>query len=225
MFRKDTLLILEALKKIRGVVKEQDENMLDYDPMMDNSEEDIDISYEDDSEEDILNDDNDIEEEEEENSDEMDIIESLQVLLSSEYVLAIKTHSFHWNVIGSTFSSFHDMWGSQYQKILGITDEIAERIRQLNEIPISNMSEFLDLSEISEVQGSLETGEEQSSQLISDHETLSDLCDELIEQAEEESDDATMDLAIQTKKYHEKILWMLKSIVPVGPDDSDIDEM
>ena len=55
----------------------------------------------------------------------------LNRLLADEVVLGTKTRNYHWNVTGPHFHDLHKLFGSQYDALDGIMDEMAERARAL----------------------------------------------------------------------------------------------
>ena len=47
-----------------------------------------------------------------------DIAQGLSVLLADSYTLYLKTHNFHWNVVGPMFQALHLMFETQYTCLL-----------------------------------------------------------------------------------------------------------
>ena len=60
-----------------------------------------------------------------------DIVAGLARVLADTYTLYLKTHNFHWNVIGPQFNDLHAMFMVQYTEMWAAVDLIAERIRAL----------------------------------------------------------------------------------------------
>ena len=80
-----------------------------------------------------------------------DIAKSLTRVLGNSYVLYVKTHSYHWNVTGPNFHALHNLFEEQYRQIWASLDDIAERIRALDEYaPVSArvMAEALESVDI-----------------------------------------------------------------------------
>jgi starvation-inducible DNA-binding protein len=46
-------------------------------------------------------------------------------------MLYLKTHGFHWNVVGPQFEPLHTLFQAQYTELAAAIDEIAARIRAL----------------------------------------------------------------------------------------------
>ena len=51
-------------------------------------------------------------------------IKTLDVLLSNEMVLYVKTRKFHWNVCGNSFIELHVLFEDQYKELEAIIDEV-----------------------------------------------------------------------------------------------------
>ena len=57
----------------------------------------------------------------------------LNALLADEVVLGAKARNCHWNVTGPHFHDLHKLFGSQYDALNGIMDEMAERAHAILE--------------------------------------------------------------------------------------------
>jgi starvation-inducible DNA-binding protein len=78
----------------------------------------------------------------------LDIVECLNAVLANEYSLFTKTLNYHWNITGPRFHSLHTFLEGQYQELLLIMDEVAERVRVLDERPISTIKGMVSHMEI-----------------------------------------------------------------------------
>lgn len=138
------------------------------------------------------------------------IAEKLHDVLADTFVLYFKTHSFHWNVTGPHFHSLHEMFEEQYTELWEATDEIAERIRQLGEWAPNN---YIDMSKKASLQGAgqLPDADGMLEQLVSDNKAITETIYKALRTAEEEGDEATLDMMVQRTQAHEKAAWMLES--------------
>ncbi|MGH7738720.1 MAG: Dps family protein, partial [bacterium] len=66
----------------------------------------------------------------------------LNILLSDEVALYIKTRNFHWNVAGPQFHDLHKFFESQYEALDEILDDVAERARALGLQAFGSFAEF-----------------------------------------------------------------------------------
>src|SRR4249919_3784014 len=94
----------------------------------------------------------------------------LSHLLADTYTLYLKTHSFHWNVSGPMFNALHLMFMTQYNELWLSLDEIAERIRALDQPAPGSGVQYAKLSSIKEETG-VPGWKDMVQQLVSGHET------------------------------------------------------
>lgn len=140
--------------------------------------------------------------------------EGLIKLLANNSVLYLKTHNFHWNVIGPMFQPLHSLFEEQYIDLWNASDTIAERVRALGFFVPASYEDFAKLSKIKEAVGnSRVAAKEMITQLVGDHEIISRLARELLPEIEEAEDQVTVDLLSDRMKIHEKNAWMLRSFL------------
>lgn len=142
------------------------------------------------------------------------VAEILNLLLADESVLYTKTRNFHWNVTGPLFYSLHNMLEEQYQQLAESIDEIAERVRQMEFKAIGSMKAFLDLTRLKEASKEVPSDTDMVKKLLEDHEAIIRLMREDIERLENELDDVgTSDFVTGLMQQHEKMAWMLRSLL------------
>ena len=135
----------------------------------------------------------------------------LALVLSDTYVLAIKTHGYHWNVMGPLFAPLHALFGTQYEALLAAADEIAERIRALGLMPDGSMEAFLQNTVVKEADAKPLTAEAMVADLYQSHQQVRARVASAAEFADDVDDVATEDLMIQRLQDHDKTIWMLRS--------------
>ena len=64
----------------------------------------------------------------------------------------IKFHNLHWNVVGGQFKPVHEYLEALYDSFSDSLDEVAELLKINNEYPVASLKEFLELSEIQELE-------------------------------------------------------------------------
>ena len=141
-----------------------------------------------------------------------DIAQGLSVLLADSYTLYLKTHNFHWNVVGPMFQALHLMFETQYTELALAVDLIAERIRALGIPAPGSYAEFGKLTSVKEAVG-VPKATEMIRQLLESNETVIAAAKKTFPAAEGAGDQATMDLLTQRITTHEKTAWMLKSLL------------
>ncbi len=144
--------------------------------------------------------------------DRQKIAEGLSRFLADTYTLYLKTHNFHWNVVGPMFQTLHLMFEQHYTELWAAVDLIAERIRSLGSFAPGTYSEFSQLSSIQETKGSLEA-KAMIRALIEGHQAVIRTARAVFPVAEKVQDQVTMDLLTQRMQVHEKTAWMLRSLL------------
>ena len=141
-----------------------------------------------------------------------EIAQGLSVLLADSYTLYLKTHNFHWNVVGPMFQALHLMFETQYTELALAVDLIAERIRALGIPAPGSYAEFGKMTSVKEAVG-VPKATEMIRQLLESNETVIAAAKKAFPAAEGAGDQATMDLLTQRITTHEKTAWMLKSLL------------
>ena len=144
--------------------------------------------------------------------DRKKLAQGLSKVLADSYLLYIKTHAFHWNVKGPMFNTLHLMFEEQYNELFIAVDEIAERIRALGYPAPGSYKSFSEISSMKESEDNL-SANEMIKELLEGQETVIRTLRDLIAIADQASDEATADLATARIKQHEKVAWMLRSLL------------
>ena len=137
---------------------------------------------------------------------------ALNNVLADTYTLYMKTHAYHWNVVGPQFPTLHAMFEEQYREMWAALDEIAERVRALGVFAPASGKAFADLTVIESAEKEPPAADDMIRNLLADHETLVRRAREALETASEADDVATEDLLTQRIQTHEKTAWMLRAM-------------
>ena len=142
------------------------------------------------------------------------VAQILNELLADEHVLYVKTRSYHWNVVSTNFSEYHDFFEEQYTLLEKFIDEIAERVRQIGHFAKGTMKYFVETARLSEDElPGLPSAMIQN--LLGDHESIIRVLRENIGEVQEEcNDDGTADFLTGLMEKHEKMAWMLRAYLP-----------
>jgi starvation-inducible DNA-binding protein len=140
------------------------------------------------------------------------IADGLARLLADSYTLYLKTHNFHWNVTGPMFSTLHLMFETQYNELALAVDLVAERIRALGHPAPGSYAQFSTLSSVKE-ETSVPQANDMVRQLVDGQEAVARTAREVFPVAERAGDQVTMDLLTQRLQVHEKVAWMLRSLL------------
>lgn len=145
-------------------------------------------------------------------SDLKAITTGLAKVLADTFTLYLKTHGYHWNVVGPHFRSLHLMFEEQYNALFLASDELAERLRALGVQAPGSMREVLELASIKDHEPT-EDALEMVRHLQRDHESLAATIRPLAQAADEAGDGATADLYNARMMFHEESAWMLRSFL------------
>lgn len=136
----------------------------------------------------------------------------LERLLADEYVLYTKTRNYHWNVVGPQFNELHKFFGTQYEELNDIVDEVAERTRIVGGWSLGSLSEFLKHTRLIEQPGERFDAFRMIANLLVDHEMIiRTLRTDLVITAEDYEDLGTSNFLTDLLERHEKMAWILKS--------------
>jgi starvation-inducible DNA-binding protein len=141
-----------------------------------------------------------------------EIAKGLSVLLADSYTLYLKTHNFHWNVVGPMFQTLHLMFEQHYTELALAVDLIAERIRALGAPAPGSYAEFGKMTSIKEAVG-VPKAQDMIRQLLEGHQAVIHTARQAFPAAEAAGDQASMDLITQRLQLHEKTAWMLGSLL------------
>lgn len=142
----------------------------------------------------------------------VEIAKGLSRVLADTYTLYLQTHNYHWNVTGPMFNTLHAMFETQYTELWAAVDEIAERIRALDEYAPGTYSEFSRLTSLKESKG-IPSAQEMIAHLLEGHEAVARTVRSVHPIAEKGSDEASLDLLNSRLQVHEKTAWMLRSLL------------
>lgn len=140
-----------------------------------------------------------------------DLTISMKRLLANVFFYYYKAHAFHWNVESVLFSQIHGFLGEIYADAHTSVDDIAERIRILQEYAPTNLAELYQLKTIQE---SNLTGSEiipMLSELDRDNETIQMNLTDAFEKANALNMQGLVNYLAGRLETHSKFGWMIKS--------------
>lgn len=141
-----------------------------------------------------------------------EMAELLSQVLISTYQLTIKSQIYHWNVVGPLFKSLHELTEEHYTALFEAADIVAERIRALGHLAPATIGETSGFSPKGK---DVDHGSaiEMVKDLIADHEAAVKTMRKAGVKADEAGDLVTSDMLTDRMTFHEKALWMLRSII------------
>jgi starvation-inducible DNA-binding protein len=139
-----------------------------------------------------------------------EVVENLNRLLANYHVHYQKLRNFHWNVEGPHFFELHQKFEEQYNEAKINIDEVAERIRIFGKNPVSTLSEYLEISELTEVYETV-TAYQMVQEVLRDFETLLSFMTDVNDSANKIGDVGTVDIITTFIKKLEKKHWMFSA--------------
>lgn len=148
-------------------------------------------------------------------SQRQSIAEGLSSYLADAYTLYLRTHAAHWNITGPMFNSLHAMFEHQYTEQWEALDEIAERIRALGFLAPGSHTEFSRLTCLDDDPAATDPSDWRAivARLVSGNQAVCRTARQVLEVASQANDDPTADLMTQRLQVHEKVAWMLRSLL------------
>ena len=138
------------------------------------------------------------------------VAKNLNELLASYHLHYQKLRNFHWNLRSQDFFTLHERFEEFYNDASVKIDDIAERILTLRVQPISQLSEYLKISQIKECSEDLDYMK-MTSEILSDFSILIKLMRQVVKSADEAEDEGTIDMLGGIIGGLEKNCWMLSS--------------
>ncbi len=138
----------------------------------------------------------------------------LNKILADEFVLLVQTLNFHWNLVGPEFHDYHLLFDDQYRKIFDFTDNIAERVRALDGIALGSMAAFLQQARLNEYVDEIPKPPVMVHKLLAHHESIIRSIRKGIDKTGEDNRDmGTNNFLADLIEKHEKMAWMLRSLI------------
>ena len=133
---------------------------------------------------------------------------ALNQLLADYQIYYQNLRNFHWNVSGHNFFDLHAKFEELYTDARVKIDEIAERILTLRMRPVSTLSAYLEMARVEEY-GKVLDDEEMVRKLLENHKVIIADMRTVIDEADEISDEGTIDMVGGFLSSFEKMSWML----------------
>ena len=138
--------------------------------------------------------------------------DDLNLLLSNLNVFYRKLQNYHWNITGKDFFITHEKLEEYYNDINNQIDEIAEVIVAKNCKVLATMKEYLETSQIKEVESKKVKSCDIWNIVLKDYETLIENCKKIKNEAENENCAVTSSLMDEYITSYSKKLWMVKQL-------------
>ncbi len=137
----------------------------------------------------------------------------LNKLLANEFMLYTKTLKVHWNVEGKHFGALHEFFKQQYEAMLTIADDVAERARALGAMSFGTLQEFTQHGTLPEQPGINPDDLSMIAWLLEDHEAIIRQIRKDVDTTAQLNDMGTNNFLAGLMEKHEKMAWMLRAFL------------
>lgn len=141
-----------------------------------------------------------------------ELIKELNSFLANLCVFYRKLQNYHWNITGKDFFITHEKLEEYYNDINNQIDEIAEVIVAKNCKVLATMKEYLETSQIKEVESKKVKSCDIWNIVLKDYETLIENCKKIKNEAENENCAVTSSLMDEYIKDYQKKCWMISQV-------------
>ncbi len=141
------------------------------------------------------------------------VVDMLNEYLANYHVHYQKLRGCHWNVKGTSFFTLHLKFEELYTNAQLTIDEIAERVLTLGKPPHSRFVDYINESNIKEIDTIGLEDRLMVEAIIDDMTKLIAIERELLSATEEAGDDGSNDMVNKFMQFKEKTIWMLRSFL------------
>lgn len=136
--------------------------------------------------------------------------QAAKVAFATEFSFYLKAHNFHWNVEGSDFKQYHDLFGGIYEEVYESIDAFAEQIRSLGTYVPASYTRFSMLTQI-EDETQILPRQAMVEALLVDNEKIVKLLKLVFQQSEANQEFGFSDFIAGRIDAHRKHGWMLRA--------------
>ena len=136
---------------------------------------------------------------------------SMRECLANTFVMYFKAHSFHWNVEGINFPSYHEFFGNLYNELHGAIDPIAEEIRALDYYAPAGLNELYASAKIADSNIKGDSVKEMLGALLADNEQVLSCLNESFKLADAADLQGLADFIAGRIDAHKKHGWMIRA--------------
>jgi starvation-inducible DNA-binding protein len=133
-----------------------------------------------------------------------------KIAFASEFSFALKAQNYHWNVEGSDFLEYHQLFDIIYTEVYGSIDDFAENLRKLQTYTPASLSRFNMLSKV-EDETDIIPIEAMVQELLMDNEKMIIILKKVYDASEAAGKHGFSNFLAERMDAHEKHGWFLRS--------------
>jgi starvation-inducible DNA-binding protein len=139
-----------------------------------------------------------------------DLYSASKIAFASTFSFYLKAHNFHWNVEGSDFLEYHDLFGKIYDEVYESIDNFAEKMRGVGTYVPASLSRFNMLTQIQD-ETEVIPKDQMVIELLSDNEKLIKILKMVYDIAESQGEHGFSSFLADRMDAHRKHSWMLRA--------------
>ena len=139
-----------------------------------------------------------------------ELVKAMKIAFSTEFSFYLKAHYFHWNVEGSDFLEYHDLFGKIYEEVYDSIDSFAENIRKLGSYTPGSYTRLSMLTQI-EDETDILPKEQMVAELLADNDKILKVIKLVYDLAEREGQHGLSNFLAERLDAHQKHGWMLRA--------------
>ena len=133
-----------------------------------------------------------------------------KIAFASEFSFALKAQNFHWNVEGSDFLEYHQLFDIIYTEVYGNIDNFAENIRKIETYTPASLSRFNMLSKV-EDETQILMPADMLKELLMDNEKMIIILKKTYDASEAAGKHGFSNFLAERMDAHEKHGWFLRA--------------
>ncbi len=132
------------------------------------------------------------------------------IFLADLLVGYVNLHNLHFNVKGPGFKYVHEYLEGLYDQVHAIYDEVAEKMRMDEEIPVTKVSKYLELTQVKELEEKEWTTKEAFEQALKLFEYFRNMAHEIRKEADANDDYPWVSMLEDIISGLDKEIWMMR---------------
>ena len=150
------------------------------------------------------------------NNSKAELVTALNGALADTFALYVKTKNFHWHVAGPNFRDLHLMFDDQAGQLIGIVDDIAERVRKNDELTLTSIGAIQAQSDIKDQDKATLDAGAMIKELIADNRKLHGRLIAVKDASDSAGDNATNGMVDDWIDQCEERIWFLSQTAKKG---------
>ena len=150
------------------------------------------------------------------NNSKAELVTALNGALADTFALYVKTKNFHWHVAGPNFRDLHLMFDDQAGQLIGIVDDIAERVRKNDELTLTSIGAIQAQSDIKDQDKATLGADAMIQELIADNRKLHGRLIAVKDASDSAGDNATNGMVDDWIDQCEERIWFLTQTAKKG---------